>query len=145
MSTQENKAVIRRLFDEFYNGGKIDVVDELFHADCSIHDPSTGDREGAATFKERHQAQLAVTPDFHMTLEDMVAEDDKVAYRWTCRGTDNGIGFMGRPPTGISGAFSGMTVARFAGGKLAELWHNYDMLGLLQQLGFIPAPGPGGS
>jgi predicted ester cyclase len=140
MSAEQNKEVIRRLFDEFYNGGNMDVVDELFHANSIVHDPNTGDRLGAEVHKERHQAQLAVTPDFHMTLDDMVADGDKVAYRWTCRGTDNGVGFMGRPPTGISVAFSGMTVARFVDGKIIEAWHNYDMIRLLQQLGVIPTP-----
>ena len=115
-----HKIVIRRLFGEFYNRGNPEVVDGLFQPDSVVHDPNTGDLPGADFHKERHKAQMAVTPDFQMTLEDIVAEGERVAYRWTCRGTDKGVGFMGRPPTGISGAFSGMTIARFVDGKVAE-------------------------
>jgi len=139
MSTEENKATIRRLFDEFYNAGDVDVADKIFASTAVIHDPATGDRSGIDGLKQRHHAQLTVTPDFHMTLEDMMAEGDKVAYRWTMTGTD-ASGFMGRPPTNKFTTLIGITIVRFEGSKIVEGWHNYDMLGLLQQLGVIPTP-----
>ena len=144
MSAEENKVILRRLFDEFYNAGVVEVADQIFAGAVVIHDPATGDRSGIDGLKQRHHAQLTVTPDFHMTLEDMAAEGDKVAYRWTMTGTDQG-GFMGRPPTNKLTTLTGITIVRFAGGKIVEGWHNYDMLGLLEQLGVIPMPGQGGS
>ena len=137
MSAEVNKAIIRRLFDEFYNAGEVDVADQLFASTAVIHDPVTGDRSGIDGLKQRHQAQLTATPDFHMTLEDMIAEGDKVSYRWTMAGTDK-VGFMGRPPTNKLTTLIGIAIVRFADGKIVEGWHNYDMLGLLQQLGAIP-------
>jgi len=139
MSAEENKAVIHRLFDEFYNAGDVDVADEIFASTAVIHDPTTGDRSGIDGLKQRHHAQLAATPDFHMALEDMMAEGDRVAYRWTMTGTDKG-GFMGRPPTNKLTTLTGITIVRVASGKIVEGWHNYDMLGLLQQLGVMPTP-----
>ena len=141
MSTlqEQNKALIRRLFDEFYKGA-VEVADEIFASDAVVHDPATGDRRGVEGLKQRQRAQLANTPDFSMTLEDVIAEGDRVTYRWTMRATDTG-GFMGRPPTGRPTTMTGITVVRIAEGKIVEGWHNYDMLGLLQQLGVIPATG----
>lgn len=140
MSTEANKAIIRRLFADFYNQGDMHVADQIFANQVVIHDPASGDRSGVEGLKQRHHAQLTMTPDFHMTLEDMAAEGEKVAYRWTMRGTDEG-GFMGRPPTHKRTTLTGITIVRFADGKIVEGWHNYDMLGILQQLGVIPTPG----
>ena len=139
MSAEENKAIVRRLFDEFYNAGEVEVADQLFASTVVMHDPNTGDRSGVEGLKQRHHDQMTTTPDFHMTLEDMTAEGEKVAYRWTMTGTDR-VGFMGRPPTNKLTTLIGITIVRFADGKIVEGWHNYDMLGLLQQLGVIPTP-----
>jgi len=143
MSTEQNKAIVRRLFDEFYTG-HVAAADEIFASDVVVHDTATGDRRGTEGLKQRQQAQLAGTPDFQMTLEDVIAEGDRVAYRWTMRATDTS-GFMGRPPTNKPTTMTGITILRFADGKIVEGWHNYDMLGLLQQFGVIPMPGQGGS
>ena len=145
MSTEENKAVLRRLFDEFYNMGNMAVADEIMASSIVIHDASAPELRGdPALAKQRHQAQLTATPDFHITLEDTVAEGDKIAYRWTMRGTQTGP-MRGIPPTGRSFAMTGMSVVRFVDGKMAEVWHNYDALGMLQQLGLIPPAGQGKS
>ena len=143
MSAEQAKAIVKRLFDEFYNGGKVDVADEIFAAEVTLYDAGVPVKGGPAVFKQRQHAQLAATPDFHMTLEDVIVEGDKAAYRWTMRGTHTGP-MRGIPPTGKSIAMSGMTILRIDGGKIVEGWHNYDMLGLLQQLGVIPMPGQGG-
>jgi steroid delta-isomerase-like uncharacterized protein len=82
---------------------------------------------------------LAAFPDFAVTVEDAVAEGDKVALRVTIRGTHQGA-LMGTPPTGKPIAISGMSLWRIADGKIVERWESADMLGLMQQLGVIPSP-----
>ena len=79
-------------------------------------------------------------PDVHFTIEDQVAEADKVVTRWTWRGTHQGP-FQGIPPTGKHVMVTGVGINRFANGKVVENWTNMDILGLLQQLGVVPAPG----
>jgi predicted ester cyclase len=76
-------------------------------------------------------------PDFHITVDEMIAEGDKVAARWTATLTHEGE-FMGIPPTGVQATISGMVIYRFADGKIVEIWHIGDSLGLLQQLGVVP-------
>jgi steroid delta-isomerase-like uncharacterized protein len=78
-------------------------------------------------------------PDVHITIEDQVAEGDRVVTRWTARGTHTGA-FQGIPPTGKRGSMTGIDINRFADGKVVECWTNADDLGLLQQLGVIPTP-----
>jgi predicted ester cyclase len=77
--------------------------------------------------------------DLHFTVEDMVAEGDKVVYRYSVRGTHKGS-FMGIAPTGEQFAVTGIHIYRVADGKLQEEWENWDMLGLMRQLGVIPQP-----
>jgi len=83
---------------------------------------------------------LTAFPDLHFTVEDFIAEGDKVVARLTVRGTQQGI-FMGIPPTGKHATVTAIDINRMAGGKSVEHWLNMDTLGLLQQLGVIPAPG----
>ena len=73
-------------------------------------------------------------------MEDQIADGDKVASRWIARGTNTGA-FMGMPPTGKQVTIAGMLIVRVAGGKMVESWVNFDALGMLQQLGVVPAPG----
>jgi|CXWL01.1.fsa_nt_gi steroid delta-isomerase-like uncharacterized protein len=139
MSTEQNKALVRRLFDEFYPGN-VDVADEIFAAQAELNDSGKMMTVTPEDLKQRHRAQLAAMPDCTITLEDIVCEGDKVAYRWTLRGTQTGM-LRGIPPTGKHAVMSGMTIMRVADGKIVAGWHNYDMLGVLQQLGLAPAPG----
>jgi predicted ester cyclase len=81
-------------------------------------------------------------PDFRVTNEDMIAERDKVASRWTARGTHQGA-FIGIPPTGRQATWTTMTIHRFAGSKIVEAWWNKDILKMLIQLGVVPQPGQG--
>lgn len=141
MSTEQNKALVRRLFDEFYPGN-VEVADEIFAAQAELNDSGKMMTVTPEDLKQRHRAQLAAMPDCTITLEDMVCEGDKVAYRWTLRGTQTGP-LRGIPPTGKHAVMSGMTIMRIADGKIVAGWHNYDMLGVLQQLGMIPASGQG--
>jgi steroid delta-isomerase-like uncharacterized protein len=138
MSTEENKVIERRFTEEVWNRGNLAVVDELMSADYNSHDPTMP--PGSAGFKQFVLMYRSAFPDVHLTIEDQMAEGDKVVSRWTARGTHQGE-LMGIAPTGKQVTVTGMNIERIVGGKLVEGWSNYDTLGMLQQLGVIPAPG----
>ncbi len=143
MSTEGNKAIARRFAEEVWGKGNLDVVDELLATNFVNHDPSPGmtpDREG---FRKMVSMFQTAFPDFHLTLEDMVAEGDKVVVRWNWGGTHKGE-YMGIAPTGKQVTLKGVSIHRFEGGKVVEQWHEVDMLGQLQQLGVVPPMGKGG-
>jgi steroid delta-isomerase-like uncharacterized protein len=137
MSAEHNRAIIQRLFDEFYPG-RVEVADELFAPQVELNDSGRTATVTPEDLKQRHRAQLAAMPDCQITLEDTLCEGDRVAYRWVLTGTQTGP-LRGIPPTGKRAVMSGMTIMRIADGKIVAGWHNYDMAGLLQQLGLIPA------
>ena len=139
MSTEENKAIIRRMTEEFYNQGNIESADQFF-ADTYVHhdpaSPQVRDRDG---LKETVRAFCAGCPDLHITIDDLVAEGDMVAKRWTYHATHtNDLG--GMPPTGKRITMSGLELFRLANGKITECWLGYDNLSMMQQLGVIPTP-----
>jgi steroid delta-isomerase-like uncharacterized protein len=142
MSTEENKAIVRR-FVEAFNTGNPDIVDETVATDFVLHDPGLPeDLRGPEGAKQWVNMFHTGFPDIHVTIEDLVAEGDKVAKKYTCRGTHKGE-FAGIPPTGNQVAVPGISIYRIAGGKIAELWMSYDSLGTMQQLGVVPPPGQG--
>jgi predicted ester cyclase len=140
MSTEENKAIARRWNDEIWNKGNIDVIDELFAANFVSYYPGfpTSDREN---YKEWVAMEFAAFADIHCTIEDLVAEGDKVAIRWTWRGTHSKGKYMEIAPTGKKVTNIGITILRIEGGKIVEEWGSSDELGKLQQLGVVPSPG----
>ncbi len=139
MSVEENKAIARRWFEAGISGHNPTVVDEVCAPDFINHDRGApeGGREG---LKQLLAGGLAAMPDLRATIEDMVAEGDTVAVRSTFHGTQTGD-LMGIPATGKAVTITGMYILRFAQGKIAEAWVEQDMLGMMQQLGMIPAPG----
>ncbi len=140
MSAEQNKAVSRRADEELFNRGNLDVADELFAADYVYHDATSGqDWHGPEDVKRYARLLRSAFPDLQQTIEDQVAEGDRVAYRWTARGTHRGE-LMGIAPTGARVAFTGIAIARLAHGRIAEMWESYDALGLLRQLGAVPSP-----
>jgi steroid delta-isomerase-like uncharacterized protein len=139
MSTEENKALVRRLYEE-WNKGKlaaIAAVDELGAPDCVYHGTGVFPDMDLAGGKQLTTAFFTAFPDAHWTIEDQIAEGDKVVTRFTARGTHRGD-FMGAPPTGKQVSFTGIEIARIKDGKFVEGWFNEDHLGLMQQLGVIP-------
>lgn len=137
MSTEQNKANNRRVFEEAFNQGKLTVLDEVCASNYVLHDP-TGPIPGAEGFKQYVAMYRAAFPDLRITLEDEVAEGDRVVVRWVARGTHQGE-LMGIPPTGRQITVTGITIVRAdASGKTEEAWVNLDTLGMLQQLGVIP-------
>jgi steroid delta-isomerase-like uncharacterized protein len=139
MSTEDNKATDRRFIEEGWNQGNTAVFDELLAADYVGHDPS-GPMHGPEGFKQLYVTYRTAFPDTHLTIEEQIAEGDMVASRWTATGTHQGP-LMGIPPSGKRVTIAGITITRFASGKPAEAWFNYDTLGMLQQIGAIPAMG----
>jgi steroid delta-isomerase-like uncharacterized protein len=141
MSIEENKAIVSRATEEIFNKNNLAVVDELYATNFVSHGSDipgvTPDREGYKQFVTMSRTAL---PDFHTTIEDMIAEGDKVVQRFTARGTHKGE-FMGIPPTGKQVTITGIAIDRIAGGKIVENWVNIDMLGMMVQLGVVPPPG----
>lgn len=116
------------------------VVDELIATNYIDHDkrPDLVARD-PESFKQVVTMLLTAFPDLRVTIEDQIAEGDKVASRFTMRGTHKGE-FMGIAPTGRQVTFTGIGIRRIAGGKLVEIWMNMDDLGMMQQLGVVPKP-----
>jgi steroid delta-isomerase-like uncharacterized protein len=140
MGTEENKAVIRRLNEEFWNRGRAEVLDEVFAADFLDHNAAPGTPPGREGLKQVNLGIRAALPDIRTTVDELVAEGDKVVWRWSAEGTHQGP-LMGIPASGKRVTFSGITIDRLVGGRIAERWNQMDALGLLQQVGAIPAPG----
>lgn len=136
--SEQNKALTRRVFEEVYNQGKLTTADELAAGDLLIHLPSQAihGREGIKQYVAMLRAGF---PDIHFTIEEQVAEGDRVVTRWTARGTHLGD-FQGIPPTSKQIRVTGTDIDRIVNDKTVECWINMDELGMMQQLGAIAAP-----
>ena len=136
MSTEENKALVRRWIEED-NRRNLAGVEELLARDYVWHGTGGFPDMDLAGLKQLETAFWTAFPDMHATVENLIAEGDKVAYRFTIRGTHQGE-FMGVPATGKVVTVTGIYISRIAGGKVVEDWESFDALGLMQQLGAIP-------
>jgi steroid delta-isomerase-like uncharacterized protein len=137
MSSEEKKTIVRRAFEEPWQGN-LDVVDELIASDYIGHDPANPEPiRGPEGVKEFVSSYLAAFPDARITVEQQVCEGDLVATRWTGRGTHKGE-LMGVQPTGKQVSVTGLTISRLFGDKIVEEYQNWDTLGMLQQLEAIP-------
>lgn len=140
MSAEENKAAARRFFVDAFSEGKLEAMDEVVAAGAVAHDPGnpqyTGGSESAKGLVSMYRAAF---PDIRFEVEDQIVEGVMVATRWTGIGTQSGD-LPDIPATGRHSVVSGITIDRFEGGKVVESWTNWDTLGMLQQLGAIPAP-----
>src|SRR6516164_8707900 len=127
--SEKNKAVVRRLFEEVWNKGDLGVADECFAATYTHHDPSTPDfGHGPEGEKKRATLYRAAFPDLRLMLEDLITEGETVVVRWSCRGIHTGE-LGGIAPTGKEISVTGISIARFADGKMVEGWINWDALG----------------
>ncbi len=141
MSNEDNQALVQRLFEEVFNLKQLDRADELVAPDYLDHGAVPGQGPGLEGAKQQRWAMyFAAVPDLHAMIDDLAAEGDKVVVRYTVEGTQQGE-LPGVPPTGKRFRISGISIYRLAEGKIAEQWEQMDMLGLMQQLGVIPAPG----
>ena len=140
MVTEQNKALIGRFIEEIFNRGNMSIVDEILAPGFVDHEELPGGiPNGREGFKTLTTMLRSAFPDFKGTIEDILAEGDKVVVRMTWSGTQKGE-FMGIPATGKSVSFGVIDIIRIAGGKLVEHWGQMDSMRLMQQLGAIPAP-----
>ena len=142
MSAEENKGKAHRFMEEAFGQGKPELVDDLLDPDFVRYDPyiEAGEVRGVETVKENIVWFHNAFPGLTCTIEDQVAEGDKVVTRWTVRGTHQGE-FFGVPATGERIEMRGIQIDRFEGGKIVEERAEFDLLGALQQLGAAPEPG----
>ena len=142
MSTEQNKALVRQMVEEVFNQGNVSKADEFLAPNFvereELPPGIPRDREGV---KQLTTMLRNAFPDFKARIDDIVAEGDKVVIRQTWSGTHKGE-FMGVPPTGKSVSFGVIDIIRIAGGKGVEHWGQMDSMGLMQQLGAIPAGPP---
>jgi steroid delta-isomerase-like uncharacterized protein len=136
--SEQDKAITLRVFEEVWNQGNVDAIDELLSPDFVNHGgppeiPSN--REG---FKQLVAMYTSAFPDVHFHIEDQIAEGDLVATRWSGHGTHQGE-LMGIPPTNKQVTVTGIVVDRIAGGAVAESWGEFDQMGMMQQLGVVPS------
>jgi steroid delta-isomerase-like uncharacterized protein len=138
MTSEQNKAIVRRAFEEPWKGN-LDVVDELVASDYVGHDPATSEPlYGPEGVKEFISTYRAAFPDTRIDVEQQLSEGDLVATRWSGRGTHEGE-LMGIEPTGKQVTVSGLTMSRLEDGKIVEEFQNWDTFGMMQQLGAVPA------
>ena len=137
--SEQNKALVRRSYEEVWNKKNLNFADELYAANAIDHGLPPNlppGREGSKMYIAMYQKAF---PDTHMTIEDQIAEGDKVVTRWTAVGTHTGD-LMGIAPTGKRVTVTGIDVSRFAGGRIVESWGLFDQMSMMQQLGVMPQP-----
>jgi steroid delta-isomerase-like uncharacterized protein len=136
--SETNEAAVRRFVDEVWNEGNLSAVDNYLAQTYAHHDSSTRDF-GRGPEGERRRVTLyrSAFPDLRFTIEDLISDSDAVVIRWSSRGTHKGQ-LDQIPPTGKPVNVSGVSIVRFAGGKMVEGWISWDALGMLQQIGVIP-------
>lgn len=132
--SEENKALARRSWEAPDNP---DIIDEVYAPDLVWHDPGQ-EIQGAEEAKQYIAQYKSAFPDLNATVEDEIAEGNKVVTRWTLRGTHQGDIEEFGPPTGRQVEIKGISICRIEGGKIVEEWNSYDNLGVMQQLGLVP-------
>jgi predicted ester cyclase len=145
--SEENKEKVRRFLEEGFGQGKTELVDEVLHSDFVCYDPNseTGEIRGTQTIKGEIEYFHSAVPDLTFTVEDQVAEGDKVVSRYTARGTHEGE-FFGVAGSGNRIEMTGIQIDRFdESGKMIEEWPEYDLLGAMRQMGAIPEAQQAGS
>ena len=135
--SEENKEIVRRWFEEVWNKGRADAIDEMFDENGIAHglsDDPSNPIKGPTNFKPFHAVFRDAFPNMMIVIEDMVAEGDKVAARCSVRGKHEGD-FRGRAATQSPVEFTGMTIVRIGNGKIVEAWNNFDFMTMNRQLG----------
>ena len=140
MGGQDPKTVARRVIEEVFGEGRLDVADEIISTDFVGHDPALPEpTRGPEGLRQAAAGYRAAFSDLTCTVDQQVAEGDTVVTRWTARGTHDGD-FFGIAPTGKQATVTGISIDRIVDGKVVEDHTNWDTFGLMQQLGVIPAP-----
>jgi predicted ester cyclase len=139
MSTETNKTIVERVYEELINRENKAVIDEVFDPDVIIHDPFMGTVRGLDAFRQLLGMFDAAFPGHRVTIEAIIAEGDLVAVLHTHQATHTGV-FMGLPGTGRTAVVNGVELNRLENGKIVEFWRKDDDVSLLMQLGILPAP-----
>ena len=143
--SDENKTLMRRWFEEVWNRGRAEAIDELFAEDGVAHGlegTAGGELRGPADFRAFHQRFRESFPDIEVVVEDLIAEGDKVAALCTVRGRHRGD-TLGFAATEQAVEFTGMTLVRVRDGQIIEAWNNFDFMSMFQQLGALHLQAPG--
>jgi|GEM_PF-1241045 steroid delta-isomerase-like uncharacterized protein len=137
-SAEQNKAAVRRVFDDLFSRGRYELIDQIYTKDCPVHFGNRNTRLEQAVAEGKGWRSAA--PDLFMTVDRMDVERDFVIVDWTAKGTNTGKG-NGVPATGKRILISGKSRFRLVNGKIAEVWNNYDRNDLFRQLGVPPKLG----
>jgi len=141
--TGDDITAVRRLIQEAFNEGRLETVDEVVASTFVGHDPALPEPiHGIEAEKDLIAGYRRAFPDLSITIDEVIAEGDKVVTRWTARGTNLGD-LWAIEPTGKAATVTGMSIDRFEHGRIVEAWTNWDTLGLMQQLGVIPVTAGG--
>jgi len=136
---EQNKSIVRRFWEEVFNGRKLTLIDELFTTDWVYHGVAGRKLYGQEGLKQFLTMYYHAFPDIQVKIENLIAEGDKVVSHVISRGTHKGE-LMGIAPTGKQVTVPAICISRFAGDKIVEDWEIIDLLGMLQQLDVIPSP-----
>ena len=137
----DNKAIVRRLYEEVWNKRKLEVINEIISPSHALQGPNfSGSSVGPEAYKRQVLLFLTGYPDLDWTIEDIIAEKDKVVACWSISGTHKGD-YMGVPATNKKVSVDGMTIHHIANGKIMDSYSNWDALGMMQQLGVVPVFG----
>lgn len=135
---ESNKEVVRKLFDRLFSKGDRSVIEEVIAPDCTFHHPGmTTNPLGPAGLEHIADIFFTAFPDLRASMDEMVAEGDSIAVRWTSTGTHEGE-LMGIAPTGRKVEFTGMNLFHLKDGKISEWWSSTDELGIMRQIGAEP-------
>lgn len=136
---EQNKRLVRRLYDELFFKWHFEVVDELIGPDFIGHEMPTGTPRGPEGIRQFYGGIRAGLPDVQLTVEDMIGEKDRVVVRWRARATHQGV-FLGVPATGKPVSFTGIAIYRVSKGKIVERWVEVNLLGVSEQIRATAAP-----
>ena len=137
---EQNKRLVRRLYDEFFFKWNFAVIDDLISPDFIGHEMPPGMPRGPEGIRQFYGRIRAGLPDVQLTVEDLIGEKDKVVVRWRARGTHRGE-FLGIPATGKAVSLTGIAIYRISKGMIVERWAEVDLLGLTEQLRATAPPG----
>lgn len=136
-NTQQYVTFVRRLYDEVYSKGNLQVLDEIMSENVKLHDPAAPQhKDGLRSIKELENSYKKAFPNKKVKLDDIFGLEDKVVVRWTCHGTQKGD-LQGIAATNKDFTISGISIYKFSNGKIAEMWQFWDRLGLLEQIGEV--------
>lgn len=139
MTTEIHKAISRRMIEEVWNMGNVELFAQIIYPEVGIHDPDNFKFDGGLEVAQQLLTMYRTAfPDIQFTVEEQVAEGDMVVTRWSARGTHLGT-LRGIPPTGKQVTVTGMLMESYCDRRPRRSWMNWDGLGLMQQLGIVPA------